>query len=384
MRSFSFVCLLVTLPSSSQVGAGERLTCDKLLSNCFPGALSVVFDESQSSTWDPGELTFDPDACACLEIAERERPEDCGDQHDNDRDGLVDCADPDCADHPACSRLACDPGDPRNAGCRIVNVSVVLDTPSDDVGGWAFSLAHDEDVLQLVTPSLRDTDTQRAFCEPAFNVTRIVDGGLISAIILCFPFPTDLSPGESTLLRASYILKKTPNPTTRIRFPPEGLAVDGSPPTTMHFELDGQALLPDRIVDGCLGKCDEIRSEICGNGIDDNSNGLADCDDPACLRVCSEEPFIRGDADGNGSINVSDAIVILRELFSGEPPRFNCLSARDSNANGQIELTDGIRVLWFLFDPLRPGAIRPPNEACGTVPPGSRASCREASPACAQ
>ncbi|MEM7231041.1 MAG: hypothetical protein AAF517_02630, partial [Planctomycetota bacterium] len=303
MRPFSaawltFSLFLIVPP----LDARERKPCDDPLEECFGAKLSVVFDESESANWDPGEVTFDPDACACLELAERERSENCDDGDDNDEDGLIDCADPDCADHPRCSPSVCDPGDPLNLGCRIVNLSVVLDTPRDNVRGWSFSLAHDEDVLQLVAPTTQGTDTELRACATGFNLTRAVDGGVVSAVILCF-FGESLLPGESTILRASYVLKETPKPSTTIRFPEVGLSLNGEDPVRLEFGVDGASLLPDRMLDGCLGLCDEIVGEICGNGLDDDGDGAIDCEDAACVRSCHEEPFIRGDADGNGQIN---------------------------------------------------------------------------------
>ena len=56
---------------------------------------------------------------------------------------------------------------------------------------------------------------------------------------------------------------------------------------------------------------------------------------------------IRGDANGDGVIDLSDPVYILRFLFSGgtEP----CLEAADFDKNGQIELTDAVRLLGYLF-----------------------------------
>ena len=49
----------------------------------------------------------------------------CADDTDNDNDGLSDCADPDCADHPACFPASpideVTPLDPTGCGCRLAN-----------------------------------------------------------------------------------------------------------------------------------------------------------------------------------------------------------------------------------------------------------------------
>lgn len=59
--------------------------------------------------------------------------------------------------------------------------------------------------------------------------------------------------------------------------------------------------------------------------------------------------FLRGDANSDGRVNISDAIFILTYLFSnGQQP--HCLDAADANDDGAIDLSDAIRVLFFLFN----------------------------------
>jgi hypothetical protein len=54
-----------------------------------------------------------------------------------------------------------------------------------------------------------------------------------------------------------------------------------------------------------------------------------------------------GDADQNGRVNLTDAIVILNHLFGGGPaPR---LELADADENGVLEITDAIRILEYLF-----------------------------------
>ncbi|MBI4604831.1 MAG: hypothetical protein HY721_22950 [Planctomycetes bacterium] len=75
--------------------------------------------------------------------------------------------------------------------------------------------------------------------------------------------------------------------------------------------------------------------------------------------------FHRGDADGNGELEITDAVRVLGFLFLGGtgPP---CLDAADADDNGLLEITDAIRVLGYLFlghkPPEPPG---PAPLACG-------------------
>ncbi len=66
--------------------------------------------------------------------------------------------------------------------------------------------------------------------------------------------------------------------------------------------------------------------------------------------------FIRGDANGDGSVNISDPATILNHLFmGGEEPA--CYDAADVSDNGEIDISDAVQELVFLF---RSGIYPPP------------------------
>jgi DNA-binding beta-propeller fold protein YncE len=68
------------------------------------------------------------------------------------------------------------------------------------------------------------------------------------------------------------------------------------------------------------------------------------------LRAYSASPgrFLRGDADGSGALNLTDAIFSLNYLFRGGLAP-GCEDAADADDNGTINLTDPIVVLTHLF-----------------------------------
>ena len=73
-------------------------------------------------------------------------------------------------------------------------------------------------------------------------------------------------------------------------------------------------------------------------------------------------PFIRGETNGDGTVDLSDMIFVLAHLFlGGTPPA--CLEAADINDDADVDLSDPIAGLGCLFlgDPPPP----PPWEACG-------------------
>jgi hypothetical protein len=92
--------------------------------------------------------------------------------------------------------------------------------------------------------------------------------------------------------------------------------------------------------------------------------GIASGGAPACevdLRI----RFIRSDSNGDGDVDIADAIFVIRYLFvtGVEPP---CLEAADSNDDARIDLSDAIRTLGFLFR----GEEGPPGPypGCGLDP----------------
>ena len=82
--------------------------------------------------------------------------------------------------------------------------------------------------------------------------------------------------------------------------------------------------------------------------------------------------FVRGDADSNGVIELTDGIRILGFLFLDDPAP-SCLDAADALDDGVLNLTDAIRIFGWLFtggsapDPPgpRPGLATYRVENCG-------------------
>lgn len=72
--------------------------------------------------------------------------------------------------------------------------------------------------------------------------------------------------------------------------------------------------------------------------------------------------FLRGDASGDGKMDISDAITILSYLFLGGR-QLSCLKSADTNDSGELGIADAIFLLIFLF---QGGAvIPPPSPSCG-------------------
>ena len=136
----------------------------------------------------------------------------------------------------------------------------------------------------------------------------------------------------------------------------------------------------------------EITPEDCGNGEDDDLDGSIDCADSDCSEAAScQEPvgerFVRGDANSDGAINLTDGVVPLLYLFSGgaEPA---CMDSADANDTGNIEITDAIILFSWLFTggvaPQSPSPTSPgyPGSDCGEDRTDDALGCARRSPVC--
>ena len=125
-----------------------------------------------------------------------------------------------------------------------------------------------------------------------------------------------------------------------------------------------------------LGKVDEVR--IYDRVLDEDEvlqNFEVDSNDEVEI---GETQFKRGDSNADGTVNLTDGVFILTRLFAGgDAP--SCEKATDANDSGTIDLTDAVYLLNSLFA----GGAEPaaPFAACGTDPTADELSC-QAFPGC--
>ena len=133
-------------------------------------------------------------------------------------------------------------------------------------------------------------------------------------------------------------------------------------------------------------------AEICDNGIDDDGDGSADCDDGDCAdagncQAPAGPTFVRGDANSDGSINLTDGVIPLLFLFSGGAPPA-CGDAADTNDTGSVEITDAIIIFSWLFTggapPAEPSPRSPGYTAaeCGVDATEDGLGCENPAPVC--
>ena len=80
----------------------------------------------------------------------------------------------------------------------------------------------------------------------------------------------------------------------------------------------------------------------------------------------SVDSILRGDANVDGRVDISDPVATLERLFLAGPP-LRCPDAADSDDDGALALTDAIRTLSYLFRSGSPPASPGPT-TCGVDP----------------
>jgi hypothetical protein len=224
-----------------------------------------------------------------------------------------------------------------------IAVTVVLDTRSAQLIGWSYGVAHDESVLKLLSVTTQGTD-YKMVVRNDFDATsmekiqRCVDddprcanvrdgGGWISATPLHVGDYVELPVKRNSLAVAQYTLLERPGPEGTTIELTDRLKKVGSPPVSIGLTVSGRSKVPTMLIDGFIT--------------------------PEAPPAAG--PFLRGDANGDGRIHVTDAIAILHAVLSRED--LACEDALDTDDSGNIDFVDGLVLLRFLFDRGTAGAI---------------------------
>jgi hypothetical protein len=88
-------------------------------------------------------------------------------------------------------------------------------------------------------------------------------------------------------------------------------------------------------------------------------------------------PFVRGDVNADGSMDLADSVFTLLHLFvGGRAP--SCAKAADLTDDGTLDMTDPVYALSYLF--LGGDHPPPPAEECGLDPTADGLSCERHAP----
>jgi hypothetical protein len=328
--------------------------------------------------------------------------EDCVNDIDDDGDELVDCADPDCAEHPACQRCPLagvplqliiqtegsneqsigevvtedGPDEPLSLTVQVPEATVYAAIVSDDlrdaldqpsgVQGWSLSMPVDDSLgatLSDVTtdgtvgadingdpPGLRNTGFEKSELTAGAANPASCPGGLdgaVSAVVLSFTLPITLEPtGTATVLAMTFAGE------------------------------DGQSAQFDWR-DGCQGSGQPVNTVATVAG----GTEFYACAQAAIITFEAPQisPMIRCDANADGKVNIADAVWIVAELFYGGPPTA-CREASDCNDDGLTDLSDVVYNIGYRF--LGESPPPAPFPGCDVDPDSTVDSCPFGSTSC--
>jgi hypothetical protein len=97
------------------------------------------------------------------------------------------------------------------------------------------------------------------------------------------------------------------------------------------------------------------------------------------LEISGEIPpakFSRGDANGDGRINVTDGVIMAQNIFANKLVAFDCKDMLDANDDGALNTADPMYLLTYIFS--QGPAPAAPFKACAADPTNDALQCAQA------
>jgi hypothetical protein len=225
------------------------------------------------------------------------------------------------------------------------------------VGGKFTSWTHDGTVGAFAPDGLRNPDPGMSFASTGIlSRSRGCEGAMASALVLGFTPPVTLDPsaGPAEVLRF----------TVETSIPSAGSGACGLRFVTCDTCTLKLEPAPDEGSGGCGGPDKNVVS---------NSAGQFSALDLERVVALGPARFLRGDANTDGTVDISDAVRILMFLFLGAAvPR--CVDTADANDDGRADLSDAVTILGDFF--IAGTAIAPPGPfECGADPSPDGLGC---------
>lgn len=229
----------------------------------------------------------DDPACELFPGCRQQVPEICDNGVDDNHNGFTDCDDPACVEAPNCRNLQCH--------------------PTVDFG----PLALNDSVATRDLSTIGTTDVALTPCAPGGG------GMVVTEFQVLAPATSvrlDYSQGEHadhvfSLFRAgvNQICEANPVGCYDPQAAPSGHTTWVLP--SGHYYLIIQAFKTDYqgALTATLSTPPSTHPEICNNGVDDDGNGLADCDDPGCY--------------GAANCQQCSPDIVVGTLVPGDPPK---------------------------------------------------------------
>ncbi len=252
-------------------------------------------------------------------------------------------------------------------------------------------------------------DGDASLLAAALGSRDIVLGSGVANIPVGRDAPGPLTPGDAYTFEAvadagnpflSIASMVVPSNDTFIAFEPSGvrlLTEGGAPRASEEIAADIRSQLrawdagTERNQSGAGGPDQAPRQAAPDTGADEGSGLVRRLDDPvwsypevsevlrmSIRHVGAREPFVRGDANADGDVDMSDAMASLGYFFAAQP-RPICMGTLDANDSGGLNIADPVYLLNFLFQD--GAAIPAPFEDCGEDPTLDDIDC-ESYPPC--
>ena len=148
-----------------------------------------------------------------------------------------------------------------------------------------------------------------------------------------------------------------PSLSTNVVLPPQG-----APYRLLTFTTEQRIVSPATNCSDCyltFGTVQPPVGQPVSNSVTYKGNSYDPSLDTLSYQICSPEKgsqqskgsaFVRGDADGDGAMELNDGLAILNFLYQKKRSRgLRCLDAADADNNGAVEMNDAIRILNFKF-----------------------------------
>ena len=209
--------------------------------------------------------------------------------------------------------------------------------------GFSLGLRFDPRALKILSVDLNDTITKAVGAEYMAPLVDNPNGQLVLGVLL-----DSLPPFDNQTIPASGIELTIARVNVQVLTPPAGLdtflieLVDGlgAPPIRTLFVVDNQSIAPEK------------------------QNGR--------VKILTDGPFIRGDVNRDGKLDISDPIATGDWLYKGARV-VSCTKSADTDDDGDTDLTDIVYSLLFLFD--RGGDIPQPYPTAGIDPTPDNLRC---------
>ena len=240
----------------------------------------------------------------------------------------------------------------------IAHIRSSSSEPDDWIQSFALSVAHDREALTLLSAALNMDEVPELSVGGAINGVHPVENATGAGFV---GHHVGLCGGET----ACWLPAVSDSPVVEARYgivlPPRGHEPVGPPvriETTIEFR------------DGLQGPGQPILNAVTLHGAT-----KVPCMEHLTLRieVLESREFVRGDANFDQRIDISDPVTLLRSKFFGDAT-VHCDDAGDSNDDGVLDISDAVYTFNYLF--IGGASPPPPFPARGSDPSPDDLRCR--------